>query len=129
MPDFSFKKAERLTSSKSISILFQEGRSISSYPLRILFNSLGEGHHPVSVAFSVPKRLFKRAVDRNLLKRRIREAYRLNKTNTYKRLEEMNMRINLVIQYQHKEILDFETIEKGVVKALEKMIRNLEFPT
>jgi len=129
MPEFSFKKAERLTSSKSISLLFQEGRSISSYPLRILFNNQGQGQHPVSVAISVPKRLYKRAVDRNLLKRRIREAYRLNKTNSYFRLGEMNMRINLVIQYQHKEILDFETIENGVIKALEKMLRVLGTPT
>lgn len=129
MPEFSFKKAERLTSSKSISLLFQEGRSISSYPLRILFNTQGQGQHPVSVAISVPKRLYKRAVDRNLLKRRIREAYRLNKTNSYIRLGEMNMRINLVIQYQHKEILDFETIENGVIKALEKMLRVLGTPT
>jgi len=91
-----------------------------------LFDTRGEGSHPISVAISVPKRLFKRAVDRNLLKRRIREAYRIHKSLYYPRLEEMNIRINLVIQYQQKEILDFRTIENGVQKVLEKMLNTLE---
>ena len=121
MPDFSFKKRERLKSSKSISLLFQEGQSRSSFPLRILFSEREEGEIPATVAISVPKRLFKRAVDRNLLKRRIREAYRLNKMFFYSRLEEMNRKLNLVIQYQHKEILDFTSIETGLKKVLENI--------
>ena len=126
MPDFSFKKSERLTGSKSISSLFQDGTSISSYPVRILFNTEGVGPKPASVVISVPKRLFKRAVDRNLLKRRIREAYRLNKAQLYTRLQSMQIKANVVIQYQQKEILDFQTIEAGVVKVLEKMVSKLE---
>jgi len=126
MPDFSFNKAERLTSSKSISLLFQEGRSVSSFPLRILFSARDEGDFPASVAISVPKRLFKRAVDRNLLKRRIREAYRINKKLVYAGLEEMNLKANLVIQYQHREILDLAIIENGMLKGLEKMLKDLE---
>lgn len=126
MPDFSLKKSERLTGSKSISSLFQDGISISSYPVRILFNTEGVGPKPASLAISVPKRLFKRAVDRNLLKRRIREAYRLNKPQLYDRLQAMQIRANVVIQYQQKEILDYQTIEAGVIKALEKMVVKLE---
>ena len=126
MPDFSFKKSERLTGSKSISSLFQDGTSISSYPVRILFNTEGIGTKPASLAISVPKRLFKRAVDRNLLKRRIREAYRLNKPQFYARLQAMEIKANVVIQYQQKEILDYQTIEAGVVKVLEKMVNKLE---
>ena len=126
MPDFSFKKSERLTGSKSISSLFQDGTSISSYPVRILFNTEGIGPKPASLVISVPKRLFKRAVDRNLLKRRIREAYRLNKPQLYVRLQSMQLNANVVIQYQQKEILDYQIIEAGVVKALEKMVNKLE---
>ena len=126
MPDFSFKKSERLTGSKSISSLFQDGTSLSSYPVRILFNAEGIGPKPASLAISVPKRLFKRAVDRNLLKRRIREAYRLNKPQFYARLQAMEIKANVVIQYQQKEILDYQTIEAGVVKALERMVGKLE---
>ena len=126
MPDFSFNKSERLTGSKSISALLQDGSSISSYPVRILFNTEGIGPKPASLAISVPKRLFKRAVDRNLLKRRIREAYRLNKPQFYARLQTMQIKANVVIQYQQKEILDYQTIEAGVIKALEKMVGKLE---
>ena len=126
MPEFSFKKSERLTGSKSISSLFQEGISISSYPVRILFSPEGKGTQPLSLAVSVPKRLFKRAVDRNLLKRRIREAYRLNKPQVYARLQLMQIKVNLVIQYQQREILDYQTIETGVIKGMDKMVRRLE---
>ena len=126
MPDFSFRKRERLTSSKSISLLFQQGQSRSSFPIRILYSVREEGDIQAKVAISVPKRLFKRAVDRNLLKRRIREAYRLNKRFFYTPLEEMNLKVNLVIQYQHKEILDFEPIKKGLLKALEKVAKDLK---
>jgi len=126
VPDFSFRKNERLTGSKSISSLFQDGTSISSYPVRIIFNTEGRGPNPASVVISVPKRLFKRAVDRNLLKRRIREAYRLHKPQFYTGLRALQIKADVVIQYQQKEILDYQTIEAGVVKALEKMLSKLE---
>jgi len=126
MPDFSFKKAERLTSTKSISLLFQEGRSLSSYPLRMLYSVRMEGDFPAMVAISVPKRMFKRAVDRNLLKRRIREAYRIHKRDLYARLKKMNVKTNLVIQYQHHKILDFASIESGLLKGMEKVLKEIE---
>jgi ribonuclease P protein component len=91
-----------------------------------LFAVREEGDIPATVAIAVPKRLFKRAVDRNLLKRRIREAYRKHKMLFYSRLEEKNLKLMLVIQYQHKEILDYSTIETGLLKGLEKMQRELE---
>jgi ribonuclease P protein component len=73
------------------------------------------------MAVSVPKRLFRKAVDRNLLKRRIREAYRLNKPDLNKCLQQNNQNLKLLIQYQHKEILNFKTIEKALISALSKL--------
>ncbi len=126
MPEFSFKKGERLSGNKIISSLFQSGRYISSFPVRIIFNKSDIGHYPATVAISVPKRLFKNAVDRNLLKRRIREAYRLNKPAFYSRLLEANVGLKLVIQFQHNKIVDYSTIENGLKKALEQVLQKLE---
>jgi ribonuclease P protein component len=78
------------------------------------------------MAVSVPKRLFKRAVDRNLLKRRIREAYRLNKSGLYKLMEQKNQSLHLLVQYQQKEIRDFRYIEAGLLDAMEKLAEKLQ---
>ena len=78
------------------------------------------------MAVSVPKRLFKRAVDRNLLKRRIREAYRLNKRGLYTLMEQKNQSLHLLVQYQQKEIRDFRYIEAGLLDAMEKLAEKLK---
>ena len=97
-----------------------------SYPIRILYSLTDKGQYPASVAIVVPKRLFKKAVDRNLLKRRIREAYRLNKTDFYPKLIKANVGLNLVIQYQHRETVDYHTIKKGLYKGLDKMMNQIQ---
>ena len=73
------------------------------------------------MAVSVPKRLFKRAVDRNLLKRRIREAYRLNKHGLRDQLLQSDQKLHILIQYTQKEISDFRSIEAGILKGFEKL--------
>jgi len=88
----------------------------------------GEGPHPASMAVSVPKRLFKNAVDRNLLKRRIREAYRLNKADLYSVLKQKDKKLNLIIQYRHQQIEGFHVIEEALKKALIKLGETLDLP-
>lgn len=77
------------------------------------------------MAVSVPKRLFKRAVDRNLLKRRIKEAYRLNKHGLYERVLQSDKKLHLLIQYHQKEIMDFRSIEASLLKGFEKLHQEL----
>jgi len=79
-----------------------------------------------AMAVSVPKRLFKKAVDRNLLKRRIREAYRLNKEILYAGLHSGQQNLTLIIQYQHEEIQNFRTIEEATIKGLSRLAEQLK---
>lgn len=77
------------------------------------------------MAVSVPKRLFKRATDRNLLKRRIREAYRLQKSEFYEFINQAGIRIRLVVQYRGEEIEAYPVIEKKLHEILEKLKKKL----
>ena len=77
------------------------------------------------MAVSVPKRLFKRAVDRNLLKRRIREVYRYRKPDLYDLLNKKGVQIRMVIQYRDREITDLRTIEKGFERAIRKITEQI----
>lgn len=78
------------------------------------------------MAVSVPKRLFKKAVDRNLIKRRIREAFRLNKPDLYTLLQQKKLKLDLVIQYQSKEIQEYKRIEDGLIKGLLELEKRLK---
>jgi len=79
------------------------------------------------MAVSVPKRLFKRAVDRNLIKRRIREAYRHNKPAFYALMaRDRNRSLHLLVQYRHREIKAFQIIQEGLLRSLTKLEDHLK---
>lgn len=79
----TFRKRERMTSNLLIEALFDNGssQSVSAFPLRAVYQAIDrrEGHGPAQILISVPKKRFKHAVDRNRVKRQIREAYRQHK--------------------------------------------------
>jgi ribonuclease P protein component len=82
MSDYSFSKSEHLKSNKTIASLFEQGTSFVNFPLRVVWmpvKSSPDSLMPLQVAFSVSKKSFKRAVDRNRIRRLLREAYRLQK--------------------------------------------------
>jgi ribonuclease P protein component len=123
MEGFTFQKGERLCSQKIIGELFTTGDSFLAYPLKVVFlkTELPESF-PVQAAFTVSKRNFKRAVDRNLLKRRMREAYRLKKAALYNEINERNLQIAIMFVYIGKDIAEYNTIEKSMISAFKKLL-------
>jgi ribonuclease P protein component len=123
MERFTFHKEERLCSRKIIGDLFTSGESFLVYPFKIVFlkTRLPE-EVPAQVAFSVSKRNFKRAVRRNLLKRRMREAYRLNKPGFYRELTAKDCHLALMFVYVGKDIPEYSLIGKSMISALKKIV-------
>ena len=117
MRRFTFKKEEKLASEKWIKELFEKGSSFHLYPFRVIFLPHPDPKYPVNqVLISVSVRNFKRAVDRNAIKRRVREAYRLNKsifTSAKKWL--------IAYIYTAKEIEPSVVIHAKLVLTLEKL--------
>lgn len=122
MQKFVFNKREKLTSRKHIEELFSNGTVINTFPFRILWKLTPAQDSPIKFAISVPKKKFKRAVDRNLLKRRAREAFRLHKAELFDMLENENKTINIFFIYISDDILDFNTIEKKIIQIIQNVI-------
>jgi ribonuclease P protein component len=116
MGTFSFPKSERLYKKKIIQELFNKSSSFYLYPFRIYFFKGPDDLLSHQVMFSVSKRNFKRAVDRNLLKRRMREAYRLNKL-----LLSGTSKLQIAYIYTAKELLPFEQIQEKILLSFKKL--------
>jgi ribonuclease P protein component len=112
----TLRKHERLYEKTAIDLVFQKGNSIHNTPVKLLWVlDKRKSEVPVKVAFSVPKRLFKSAVTRNLLKRRMREAYRKNKI--VKAGEDVTYAIMFV--YSARKINAYAEIESKIVVTLQ----------
>jgi ribonuclease P protein component len=121
----TFVKKERLCSKKQIAGLFESGKSVMAFPVRVQYILVPEtDSYKSKVLFSVPKKKFKRAVKRNLIRRRMREAYRLNKIAINAVIPE-NMQLIMAFIYVDAIVNDYLAIEKGVKKAFEKLSAKL----
>jgi ribonuclease P protein component len=123
MSNYRFTKEGRLKSRKEIGRLFQEGNSLGVYPLRLFFLHEKEGNGLPQVAFSVPKRLFKKAVHRNRIKRQMREAYRLKQSIWLEKLPPGQ--VTAIWVYTGREAVPYAEIEGAVVALLHRSARKL----
>jgi ribonuclease P protein component len=121
----TFSKSERLCSRKIITGLMENGNVFYMPFFKVIWlKSDLELPFPAQVAFSVPKRIFRHAVTRNLLKRRMREAYRKNKYILYDFLGTENVRIVFLLIFRDVKVLDYLTIEKSMRKLIGKLIND-----
>ena len=123
MTRLTFRKEERLTNKKTFESLFGSGKSFTVSPFRLVWIEIKSNSiFPVQLGISVPKRSFRKATDRNRLKRRIRESYRKNKQTLYEELKKKNLHIALMVVYIAKSELSYQEIERKMILSLQKII-------
>ncbi|MDR2971297.1 MAG: ribonuclease P protein component [Bacteroidales bacterium] len=122
---FTLRKHDKLKSSLEIEALYRDNQYIVSYPLKChySFTVINADHSILSVAFVVPKKTYKLATERNRIKRRMREAYRLHYKTIFEQfLLQNEKQLKLFFIYVGKEISDYSIIEKNMNFVLEKLI-------
>jgi ribonuclease P protein component len=129
---FSLGKSERLKSRKLIEKLFSEGKSFVVLPYRIHYLLTDKGssiQYPtfnIQFGIGVSGKNFKKAVERNGIKRVTREAYRLQKNGLQETLRANNRQLNLFFIYTAKELPDFNTVKEKVKLILGKLIKTID---
>lgn len=118
-PSFQFPKKEHLCGEIRVGKLYAEGKAFIVYPLRVVYKVTASTENvPVKVLVSVPKKRFKHAVDRNRIKRLMRETYRLNKCGLYQLAAEKGVEIQIAFNYVADTEMDFATLNRKMEKAL-----------
>ena len=121
--EFTYPKNEKLKSKNAINVLFSEGKSVSKYPLRLVFveNRLEESER-IKMGVSVSKKYFKKAVDRNYFKRVLRECYRLNK---HILADHLKKPYAFMFFYQSKDRLTYQEINEKTIQLFQKFVENV----
>ncbi|MBL4708315.1 MAG: ribonuclease P protein component [Flavobacteriales bacterium] len=120
--DFGLKKEERIYKRDEIKALFSKSDSFNVFPFKVLHIEVPtEQQENLKFAVSVPKRLFKKAVDRNHLKRRVKEAYRINRNELKNKLIDSDKKLHFMLIYIAKEQLEYDFIQKKIILTLQRL--------
>ncbi len=114
---FSFPKSEKLKSKKTIELLFEEGKTVSKFPIKLFYILTIKSEIP-QAGFAVPKKKINQAVDRNRIKRQLREAYRLQK---HLLKNKNGLKFALLFLYICKDKLPYASIETAMKSLLKKL--------
>jgi ribonuclease P protein component len=120
---YTFSKRERIKKRKQIDRLFSEGRSFTLRPFKVYFAiNDNKTDPPVQILIAIPKKEYKRPVDRNKIKRRIKEAYRLNKLTLFEHLRQLRINLHVGFVYSgNSVILSYGEIERKLISCLHKL--------
>jgi len=124
----TLRKEERLRGDLVFSYLFDNGHSFFQFPYKVFWVKVAEtGSVPVRFAVSVPKKRFKRAVKRNLLKRRTREAFRTNKQILHDAVTDDGGQVHMIVIYSHDALLPFADLDEAMKKILGRIAKHATF--
>jgi ribonuclease P protein component len=122
--DFSYPKNEKLKSRKTIDLLFTEGKTVTKYPLRLVYmETTFDDDVTLKIGVSVSKKHFKNAVDRNYFKRVLRECYRLNK---HILTDNIDKKFAMLFFYQTKDRLSYQEINEKTILLFEKFVKAIQ---
>ena len=122
--NFTYPKNEKLKSKITIGLLFTEGKSVSKYPLRLVYKAGSfDESEKIKMGVSVSKKNFKKAVDRNYFKRLLRETYRLNK---HLLIDNLDQPYSFMFFYQPKDRLTYEEINTKTIQLFEKFLLQIK---
>lgn len=122
--EFAFTKKEKLKSKKLIEQLFAEGKSVSNFPIKLVYLKTELSFDvPIQAGVTVPKKNFKSAVKRNRIKRLMRESYRLNKALVFNNSKGT---FAFLFLYLGKEMPDYSLIEENLKAALHKFKKKID---
>jgi ribonuclease P protein component len=125
-----FRKEERLCAKKQIQMLFMQGNVAFLFPFKIYYQITAAAatvqEAPCRVMITAPKRHFKKAVHRNTLKRRVREAFRLHKQALITALTGQNKSLYLILYYASETVLPYESVSETVEKIMHTLIQHVE---
>ena len=123
-PSFKFNKAEHLCSIKTVDLVFETGKKINVNPFRFIWiESATTDNVKLKIAFSVPKKFFKRAVDRNKIKRHMREAYRIHRDKQLSQIANSGKQFAAMLVFNAREPLPYSETEAKIILTLQRFAK------
>lgn len=119
----TFKSDEKLKSEKLIQLLFKKGKSFAHFPLRIIYIQSEKNYSHLQATFSVSSKNFRKAVQRNRIKRLMREAYRLQKEPLLSKLKDDQKNLIVFIIYNNNALPEFDNIFEKMGVALQQLLK------